>query len=247
MGNDSQEFNKYREKGAYHWKETRKSLKRYNAGLAARYNVTREMITAHCSGPKKIVDIGCGDGYFSAILAGCYTGSEVRGFDTDRTAIELAKEKTAGISNSAFTEGNAFEHLIETDLITALDVIEHLYKPDEFMENCYKVLSAGGHLFLSTPIKIKEIPDDKYHVHEFLYDELEDFARSAGFSIVEHKSSHDNIYLERYGRRVSLMGVGKMRLYKYLYNMMATCFGNNVFEKTDCDVPLMQYILLKKD
>lgn len=39
-----QQFNKYKEKGAYHWKELEKSLKRYNAGLAARYNIAEDII-----------------------------------------------------------------------------------------------------------------------------------------------------------------------------------------------------------
>lgn len=247
MKKDSQDFNKYREKGAYHWKETRKYVKRYNAGLAARYNLTKKIITAHCGTPLTIADIGCGDGFFSAILAGNYPGSEVVGFDTDSTAIELANKKTGGISNVSFTEGDAFEHLKEADLIVAADVIEHLYKPYEFMENCFEILSPGGHLFLSTPIRFKEIPNDGYHIHEYFYGELEKISRVAGFRIIKHRVSHDYIYLERYGRRISLMGVGKMRLYKYLYNLMAVYFENNVFEKSDCDLPVMQYILLKKD
>lgn len=247
MNKESQEFNKYREKGAYHWKETRKLLKRYNAGLAARYNLTRKMITTQCGTPRTIADIGCGDGYFSAMLAGNYTGSKVMGFDTDSTAIELANKQTGGISNISFAEGDAFEHLEEADLIVAADVIEHLYEPYVFMENCFKILSPGGHLFLSTPVRIKEIPDDGYHIHEYFYEELEKFSELAGFSIVEHKVSHDYIYLERYGRRIRLMGIGKMRLYKYIYNLMAIYFDNNVFEKSDCALPVMQYILLKKD
>jgi 2-polyprenyl-3-methyl-5-hydroxy-6-metoxy-1,4-benzoquinol methylase len=247
MGKESQEFNKYKEKGAYHWKETRKYLKRYNAGLTARYTLSRRIIASGCGTPGTIADIGCGDGFFTSILAGSYRGAKVRGFDTDSTAIELAAKNTGEISNLSFTQGDAFEHLETADLITALDVIEHMYKPYDFMESCFRTLSQGGHLFLSTPVRIKEIPDDPYHMHEYFYEELEKFSGVAGFSIVEHRVSHDYIFLERYNRRIRLMGAGKMRLYKYLYNLMAIYFDNNVFERSDCTLPAMQYILLKKD
>lgn len=45
------------------------------------------------------------------------------------------------------------------------------------------------------------------------------------------------------------MGIGKMRLYKYIYNIADKYFGKNgknVFKQQNCKLPKMQYILLKK-
>jgi len=40
--------------------------------------------------------------------------------------------------------------------------------------------------------------------------------------------------------------MGKMRLYKYMYNFSAMYFGINVFENSNYILPTMQYILLRK-
>lgn len=83
--------------------------------------------------------------------------------------------------------------------------------------HCFNTLIHGGYLFLSTPIRYKEFPDDKYHIREFFYKELEIFSKSFGFSIVEHQHSHDYCFIEKYNKRIKLIGIGKMRLYKYLF------------------------------
>lgn len=244
----AQKFNKYKEKGAYHWRELEKNLKRYNAGLAARYNIAEDMIVRNCQNPQVIIDIGCGDGYFTKKLAELYKHSTVIGFDIDDIAIKLAAEKTEGLSltNLSFVCGNAFDQAKKADLIVATEVIEHLYNPDEFMINCLNALIPEGYLFLSTPIRHKEFPDDKYHIREFFYKELEFFSKSFGFFTVEHKHSHDYYFIENYSKRIKLIGIGKMRVYKYIYNLLAIYFSKNVFEKTECRLPTMQYILLEK-
>jgi len=243
-----QKFNKYKEGGAYHWKQVERRLKKYNAGLAARYSISECMLIKNCHNPDTIIDIGCGDGVLTSRLTRQFRNSKVIGFDFDETAIRLANEETKKLSlpNLSFIYGDAFDHVKKTDLITATDVIEHLHNRNEFMVNCFNILNNNGSLFLSTPIRYKEFPDDKYHVYEFFYQELEDFSKSFGFSIAEHKSSHDYCFIERYSRIIKPMGIGRMRLYKYIYNMSALYSGKNVFVKEQCMLPTMQYILLKK-
>jgi len=245
----AQKFNKYKEKGAYHWRELENNLKRYNAGLAGRYNISANIIFQNCRNPNLIIDIGCGDGVFTVWLAKFYKNSTVIGFDTDETAIKLAKEKTSKLSftNLSFVCGNAFDYAKEADLIVATDVIEHLYNPIEFMIHCFNILTHGGYLFLSTPIRHKEFPDDKYHIREFFYKELEAFSKSSGFSIVEHQHSHDYCFIEKYIKRIKFIGIGKIRLYKYIYNLCAIYFGKNVFERKECRLPTMQYLLVEKN
>src|SRR3989338_4499099 len=169
MTDKVQEFNKYAERGAYHWKELKPSLKRFNAGLAARYEISKEIITKHCRNPGAVIDAGCGDGAFTSALAMHYRGAGVTGFDFDESAIRLAKEETAekSLANLNFLRGNAFEHIKSAGLITATDVIEHIFRPDEFMQDSFNALTTDGFLFLSTPVKTKDVPDDKYHVREF--------------------------------------------------------------------------------
>ncbi len=206
------------------------------------------MLIRNYHNPNTVIDIGCGDGVFTQRLAILYKNSAVIGFDFDETAIRLANEKASKLllPNISFINGNAFEHTKNADLIVATDVIEHLYNRDEFMMNCFTALNNNGCLFLSTPIRYKEFPDDKYHIYEFFSSELENFSQVFGFSVIEHTFSHDYRYMEKYGKKITFMGIGKMRLYKYIYNISSICFGKNVFEQRECKLPTMQYILLKK-
>ena len=242
-----QEFCKYAERGAYHWKELKPNLKRFNAGLAARYEISREIIAKHCRNPGVVIDAGCGDGAFTSTLAGLYKEAAVTGFDFDESAIRLAKEETAkkGFTNLNFLRGNAFEHIKSAGLITATDVIEHIFRPDEFMQDSFNALTTDGFLFLSTPVKTKEVPDDKYHVREFGIQELEGFSKSFGFTVVVHSASHPWSCMKKYNTSYRF-GLGKIRLYKYIYNALTIYFKYNVFKNTSCPDPVMQYILLKK-
>lgn len=242
-----QEFNKYAERGAYHWRELKPSLKRFNAGLAARYELSREIITRRCRNPGVVIDIGCGDGAFTSTLAGHYSEAGVTGFDFDESAIRLAKEMLAemGLANLNFLRGNAFEHVKSVGLITATDVIEHIFRPDEFMQDSFNALDPNGFLFLSTPVKTKEVPDDKYHVREFGLQELEGFSKSFGFTVVVHEASHPWSCMKKYNKSYRF-GLGKIRLYKYIYNALTIYFKSNVFKNTSCPDPVMQYILLNK-
>lgn len=244
-----QEFNKYREMGSYHWDGLERSIRRYNAPLAARYTLSEEMIKKNCRNPGCIVDIGCGDGVFTKRLAEIYRDSKVIGFDFDDTAIELARKKTKGLKlpNLSYHKGDAFEHKSSADLIVATDVIEHLNKPDVFLATCYDTLRSDGKLFISTPIRFREHSTDPYHVHEFFYDELEAFSMLFDFSIIEHLYSHDYLHNEAYNKKFSISKVDKKRYYyKFFYNLLAIYFGKNVFERQNSALPIMQYILLGK-
>ena len=247
MDENVQQFNKYIERGPYHWRELSGGIKRYNAHLAARYEVSIDIIIKHCSGANIIIDIGCGDGVFTTMLAERYGEGTIKGFDYDDTAIKLAKEMTRSkcLSNLLFVKGNAFDQIKNADLITATDVIEHIVMPERFMEDSYKSLKSNGYLFLSTPVKSNEMPADKYHIREFEFKELKDFTMSFGFTVIDHISSHDVSYLNRY-KHVFRSGIIKLMPYKYFYNMLALLLGVNVFGKPSCLNPTMQYILLKK-
>lgn len=240
---DHQEFTKYDEQGAYHWKQMRSSLRRFNAGLAARYEVAMQIIElgAGQKNINSILDIGCGDGYFTSLLAKRFPESRVRGFDFSATAIKFAHQMSK-LRNVEFSLGDAFAAADQYDLIVATDVIEHVYDAGLFLDNCRARLGSGGGLFLSTPIRIKEIPDDRFHVHEFFYNELESLLVQHGFQCKSHSVSHDFSILEAYSKRHSFFGMGKMRLGKYKTNFLANYLNRNPFAAKNCTLPTMQYL-----
>lgn len=244
---DVQIFNKYKESGAYHWKQMKPSLKRFNAGLAARYEVALELLPPP-EDIRTILDIGCGDGYFSSRLAQQFKSAQIFAYDFDETGIELAKRQPVSLElgNLHFNVGDAFYGHKDVSLIVATDVIEHVSDASAFLRKCFDTLRPSGYLLLSTPIRYKEFPDDKYHIREFFFTEFEKLTESSGFNILEHVATHDFIYVEKYGWRYSFFGVGKMRLMKYFYNALSMYLDKNPFKNRQGNLPTMQYLLARR-
>ena len=99
----------------------------------------------------RIVDLGCGDGYLTSIVANFLKASEVYGIDIQDRLLEKAKMR--GIITYKVDlnweklplKDNYF------DLALASEVIEHLLNPDNLLEESYRILKPGGYLVIKTP------------------------------------------------------------------------------------------------
>jgi 2-polyprenyl-6-hydroxyphenyl methylase/3-demethylubiquinone-9 3-methyltransferase len=102
-------------------------------------------------GPK-VLDIGCGAGLAAEALA--RRGFDVLGVDAAGAAIAAARAHADGADLPlAYREGRAEDLLQENrrfDVITAMEVIEHVPDMDGFLAVLCRLLEPGGLLFLST-------------------------------------------------------------------------------------------------
>ena len=99
---------------------------------------------------KTALDVGCGAGLLSEPLA--RLGAAVTGIDAAPELIEAAQEHAAGQGLEIDYRAVAVEELAgEFDLITALEVIEHVADPQSFVRALARRLAADGLLILSTP------------------------------------------------------------------------------------------------
>ncbi len=100
----------------------------------------------------RVLDVGCGAGLLSEALA--QAGCDVLGLDAGAETINAAEAHAAGRGlNLAYRCGTAEALAAEGvtfPVITALEVIEHVAEPREFLASLAALLAPGGLLFIST-------------------------------------------------------------------------------------------------
>ena len=146
----------------------------------ARYLWARELLP---QGETRVLDLGCGSGYGSFLMAEARPAAHVTGIDYDAQAVESARQRHRS-ENLCFavgdpTDWNATMGGASFDVITCFDVIEHVQHRELMLEAIAQHLSPGGTLFFSTPcasdVNILE-PAWEYHRIEYstasLYDLL---------------------------------------------------------------------------
>ena len=101
---------------------------------------------------KSALDVGCGAGLLAEPLA--RLGAEVTAIDAAPELIEVARKHAARQGLGIDYRAAAVEDVAgQFDLITSLEVIEHVADPQAFVEALAKRLAPGGLMILSTPNK----------------------------------------------------------------------------------------------
>ena len=100
-----------------------------------------------------ILDVGCGGGLLCEALFD-YKGI-VSGIDAAGPGIEIAKKHAEDNYKKIFYRDITAEELVESesekyDVVTCLEVIEHVPDPQSLVSACSNLLKPGGSLFLST-------------------------------------------------------------------------------------------------
>ncbi len=123
---------------------------------------------------RKVVDLACGEGYGTAILA--RTARTVVGVDANPEAFEHARAKYT-------TRTTRFERdLIDTwqgdvDCVVFLQTIEHVEDPDATLAHVRDLVGDRGIAFVSTPNVLTLAPgqvksDNPWHIKEYRADEF---------------------------------------------------------------------------
>ncbi len=122
---------------------------------------------------KRVVDVACGEGYGSALLAG--VAAAVTGIDIDAGAIAHACASYAAIANVRFEEGSAAAIPLadaSVDVVVSFETIEHLPRADQsqMLAEIARVLGKDGLLILSAPNPVEYSTARSYrnpfHQHE---------------------------------------------------------------------------------
>lgn len=174
---NEKQFDKYQKRGSLHWREMKtRDFRKFNAFQQGRYEwIIRQ---AGDMRGKKVLDLGCGDGALSYLLA--KHGAAVVGVDNEAQGIGFANENLAGadpqrklkwefVVASAYTLPFPDETF---DIIAHCEVFEHLAEPERMLVEARRVLKPAGKFVMTTPHRLLETPADPNHVKEYFPGEV---------------------------------------------------------------------------
>ncbi len=102
---------------------------------------------------KQVVDVGCGGGILSESMAA--RGAEVTGIDMGEAPLGVARLHTleSGVKvdyRRMTAEALADQAPASFDVVTCMELLEHVPDPGSTVAACARLVKPGGHVFLST-------------------------------------------------------------------------------------------------
>ena len=157
------------------------------------------------------LDVGCGGGILTEAMAAA--GAEVTGIDIAEGPLAVARlhqiESGASVDyRQATAEEFAEESAGQFDVVTCLEMLEHVPRPAQVVQAVARLLQPGGHAFFSTinrnpksflfaivgaEFVLKLLPAGTHEYRKFIRpSELEAWSRSAGLELQSSIGMHYN-------------------------------------------------------
>jgi 2-polyprenyl-6-hydroxyphenyl methylase/3-demethylubiquinone-9 3-methyltransferase len=164
-----------------------------------------------------IVDIGCGGGILVESMAAA--GAKVTGIDMAEGPLAVARlhqieSQVEADYRQATAEELAAEQAGQYDVVTCLEMLEHVPDPSLVVQSCAELVKPGGHVFFSTINRnpkaflfaivgaeylLKLLPAGTHEYRKFIRpSELESWARLAGLELKSSIGMHYNPVMKEY-------------------------------------------------
>ncbi|MGQ9635973.1 MAG: class I SAM-dependent methyltransferase [Bryobacteraceae bacterium] len=151
-------------------------------GAAHLYHVHRYLVARELVAGRDVLDVACGEGYGSALLAS--VARSVVGVDIAPEAIEHARAKYP-LPNLRFLQGDCAALPLEAasvDVVVSFETIEHHDRHEAMLSEIRRVLWPGGLLVMSTPNRPEcsppGAPANPFHVKELDFEEFAGLLRA---------------------------------------------------------------------
>jgi len=133
------------------YKEIQNLQKRKNWFLHGRNHLALSLIKKHANviEPVKVLDVGCSEGGFLATLKS--NGFDFSGIDVNQSALDLCKNYGCQ-DNVKYGDALSIPFENETfDVVTLLDIIEHIEDDSKALKESMRVCKAGGMILIFVP------------------------------------------------------------------------------------------------
>lgn len=143
----------------------------------------------------RYLDVGCGGGFFVEVAQ--ELGWEAEGLEVSEAAVNFGREKGLrlhhGTIQAVAPDEGAF------DVLTMMEVLEHVFEPVDLLRHCARALRPGGVLYLTTPnwgslsrrlIGKDWFPISRDHVAYFQPSTVRDALRRAGLEPVRIQTAN---------------------------------------------------------
>ncbi|MEO1946807.1 MAG: bifunctional 2-polyprenyl-6-hydroxyphenol methylase/3-demethylubiquinol 3-O-methyltransferase UbiG, partial [Methylophilaceae bacterium] len=146
---DAEELNKFSEL-AHKWWDKSSEFKPLHEINPLRLNYINDIVSLE---GKRVLDVGCGGGILSESMA--EKGAQVTGIDLGEKALRVAQLHSLESGVAVDYRLIAAEELAEQeggtyDVVTCLEMLEHVPAPASIVSACAKLVKPGGHVFFST-------------------------------------------------------------------------------------------------
>ena len=166
---------------------------------------------------KKVLDVGCGGGILSESMA--QRGAEVMGIDMGEAPLQVANlhklESGVEVEYRRITaEGLAEEMPAAFDVVTCMEMLEHVPDPASVIAACARMVKPGGQVFFSTINRnpkaylfaivgaeylLRMLPKGTHDFAKFIRpSELESWCRPAGLELRELTGMSYNPFSRQY-------------------------------------------------
>jgi 2-polyprenyl-6-hydroxyphenyl methylase/3-demethylubiquinone-9 3-methyltransferase len=135
---------------AHRWWDPNSEFKPLHAINPLRLNWIKSFVSLE---GKKVVDVGCGGGILAESIS--QSGADTTGIDLSEKALKVAElhalEVGANLTyRSISAEDLADEQAEQYDVVTCMEMLEHVPDPASVVRACAKLCKPGGTLFFST-------------------------------------------------------------------------------------------------
>ncbi|MDX1914279.1 MAG: bifunctional 2-polyprenyl-6-hydroxyphenol methylase/3-demethylubiquinol 3-O-methyltransferase UbiG [Methylophilus sp.] len=146
---DTAELNKFSDL-AHKWWDKNSEFKPLHDINPLRLNYINQLVSLQ---DKRVLDVGCGGGILSESMA--EKGAHVTGIDLGEKALNVARLHSLESGVAVDYQYISVETLAEQqpasfDVVTCLEMLEHVPDPASIVRACAKLVKPNGHVFFST-------------------------------------------------------------------------------------------------